>query len=60
MYDAYLARIVATKDFDTKFAAVDIFIHAVGATAARDTAVTWCQHQAPLDRAAGLDVLGVL
>lgn len=60
MHDAHLARIVATEDFDTNFAAVDIFINAVGATVAREAAVAWSESEAPLDRAAGLDVLGVL
>lgn len=35
MHDAHLARIVATKDFDTNFEAVDTFINAVGASGAR-------------------------
>ena len=58
--DAHLARIVATPDFDTNFAAVDIFVGAVGEPAALDAAQAWCAHGEPLQRAAGLDVLAVL
>lgn len=60
MHDAYRDRIVATEDFQDNFAMVDVFVSAVGRSEACEAAVEWCASAAPLQRAAGLDVLCVL